>query len=164
MSIAVAMAQELQHEAGVTRKYFERLPEDKFDFAPHAKSMKLGPLAGHLAETPGWTEMTIQTDEMNFDPATYVPFVPKNRAEVIARFDEALAKGLAALQGVSDEHLMKPWRLKVGDHVLFELPRVAVLRSMVLSHSVHHRAQLGVYLRLLDVPVPATYGPSADEE
>lgn len=164
MAIADGMAMELQHEAGVTRKYFERLPEDQFDFAPHAKSMKLGILAGHLSEIPGWTKETITQDELAFDPATYVPFKPTTKAEILAKFDERLAVALETLKGVTDEHLMKPWRLKMGDHVLFEMPRVAVMRSMVLSHLVHHRAQLGVYLRMLDVPVPSTYGPSADEQ
>lgn len=164
MSIAQVFSAELQHECSITRKYFERLPEDKFDFAPHAKSMKLGPLAGHLSEVPGWTRETVTLDELVFDPANYVPFLPATRAEILAKLDTSLAAALAALEGASDEHLMKPWRMLMGGQLLFELPRVAVLRSMVMNHLVHHRAQLGVYLRLLDVPLPATYGPSADEQ
>lgn len=164
MTIAEFCIQELKHEGATTRKYLERLPEDQFGYAPHPKSMKLGALAGHLAETPGWVKDTIALDEMVFDMANYVPFSPTTRDEVLAKFDEALATGIAALQGVSDEHVMKNWRMVVDGKVFFEMPRVMVLRNMVLNHSVHHRAQLGVYLRMLDVPVPSTYGPSADEQ
>lgn len=164
MTIADWCIQELQHEAVATRKHLERVPEGKFDYAPHPKSMPLGRLAGHLAETPGWTKMTVEVDEMVFDPANFVPFAPTTREEVLAKFDESLAIGIEALKGVSDEHLMKNWRLVVGGNVLLEHPRVMVLRNMVLNHTVHHRAQLGLYLRMLDVAVPSSYGPSADEQ
>ena len=106
MSIAEICAQELQHEGATTRKYLERVPQDKFDFTPHVKSMKLGVLAGHLSEIAGWTKETITLDEMVFDAATYVPFQPKSTAEIVQRFDERLAVALAVLKGVSDEHLM----------------------------------------------------------
>ncbi len=164
MSYAQFFAMEIKFDAATTRKYIERLPEDKFDYAPHAKSMKLGILAGHLSEIPGWTKMTVEVDVMDFDPATYVPFQPKTRAEILAKLDEAVASALASLEGVSDEHLMKNWKMTMAGNTLFEMPRAAVLRNMIINHTVHHRAQLGVYLRMLDVPVPATYGPSADEQ
>ena len=164
MSIAETFKQELAHEAAVTRKYLERVPLDKPDFAPHAKSMKLGALTGHLSEIPGWTKETITQDELAFDSASYKPYVPSSTAEVLQRFDERLAAGLQVLEGVSDEAMMKPWRLSIDGHTLFEMPKAVVMRNMVLNHTVHHRAQLGVYLRLLDIPVPATYGPSADEQ
>lgn len=164
MGYAQFFAMEIEHDAAITRKYIERLPEDKFDFTPHPKSMKLGLLAGHLSEIPGWTQMTIDVDTMDFDPAAYVPFAPKSRAEILAKLDESVAAALKALAGASDEHLMKPWKMTMAGKTIIDMPRAAVLRGMIVNHTVHHRAQLGVYLRLLDVPVPATYGPSADEQ
>lgn len=164
MSLAETFKMELAHEALSTRKHLERVPADKFDFAPHAKSMKLGALASHLAEVAGWTKETVLQDELSFNMDDYKPWIPKSTAEILERFDERLAVGLKTLEGIEDAHFMKPWRLVINGHTAFELPRVAVMRTMVLNHTVHHRAQLGVYLRLLDIPVPSSFGPSADEQ
>lgn len=163
MNIIDAMIKELQHEAIATRKVLERVPEDKFGWKPHEKSMTLGRLASHTAEIPQWAGMTLNTDEFVFNPGDYVPWTAESSKQLLETFDKQLAAAVNAMQGVSNESLMQPWKFKKGDVVIFELPRVAVLRSMILNHIVHHRGQLTVYLRLLDVPVPSVYGPSADD-
>ena len=166
MSIAESMLPEFDHEMSLTRKTLERAPEEKYDYKPHEKSMTMGELVGHIAECPGWAKPTIEDDSFDVAPKDgpkWERFVPKTKAEALAKFDEAIATARAALAGCADEAMMKPWSLLSGGEVHFTMPRVAVLRSMIFNHNVHHRAQLGVYLRLNDVAVPATYGPSADE-
>lgn len=163
MSIAQSLLPEFDHEFATLRKTLERVPEGKNDYAPHAKSMKMGALAGHLAELPGWVNATIEQDELDFAKFDYKPFVPASNAELVGALDKALEKARPALAGASDADMMKPWTLRRGDVVFFTMPKVAVLRSFVMNHMIHHRAQLGVYLRMNDVPVPSTYGPSADE-
>jgi uncharacterized damage-inducible protein DinB len=160
-----ALLQELDAEMANTRKTLERVPE-KFDWAPHPKSMTMGRLAQHLAEIPQWAEKSIEADELDLAPPGAPPQRPqplKTRKEVLDQFEKNLSGAKAALSRTNDEHLMKPWTLKMGGKALFTMPRVVVLRNFVLNHNVHHRAQLGVYLRLNDVPVPSIYGPSADE-
>lgn len=163
MSIAQSLLPEFDHEFATLRKTLERVPDGRWDFTPHAKSMNMGRLAGHLAELGGWTNATIEEDELDFSKVPYAPFIPTSTAELVAKFDEVVAKARPALAGASDADMMKPWTLRMGDTVYFTMPKVAVLRSFVMNHMIHHRAQLGVYLRLNDVPVPSTYGPSADE-
>lgn len=163
MSIAQSLLPEFDHEFAVLRKTLERVPDGKWDYTPHAKSMTMGRLAGHLAELGSWVNSTIDADELDFAKFKYVPFVPTSPAELVAKLDEIVAKARPALAGASDADMMKPWSLRQGDAVFFTMPKVAVLRSFVMNHMIHHRAQLGVYLRLNDVPVPSTYGPSADE-
>ena len=149
-----------------TRKTLERIPE-KFDWAPHKKSMTVGRLAQHLAEIPDWAVKAISLDELDLAPPGAPPAQPQvatSRGQVLETFDKNLsAAAKAALAGTTDEHLMKPWSLKMGGKTILTLPRVAVVRNFVLNHNIHHRAQLGVYLRLNDIPVPSVYGPSADE-
>lgn len=160
-----SLLQELEFEIPATRKTLERVPA-KFDWAPHSKSMKLGRLAQHLAEIPDWAVKAITLDELDLAPpgaAPYKPPVLTSAAEVLAEYDKNIAAAKTALAGTTDEHLMKPWSLKMGGKTILTLPRVAVVRNFVLNHNVHHRAQMGVYLRLNDVPVPSVYGPSADE-
>jgi uncharacterized damage-inducible protein DinB len=160
-----SLLQELEFEIPATRKTLERVPE-KFDWAPHGKSMNLGRLAQHLAEIPDWAVKAITLDELDLAPpgaAPYKPPVLTSTAQILAEYDKNIAAAKAALAGTTDEHLMKPWSLKMGGKTLMTLPRVAVVRNFVLNHNVHHRAQMGVYLRLNDVPVPSVYGPSADE-
>jgi uncharacterized damage-inducible protein DinB len=161
-----ALLQELEMEMPATRKSLERVPEN-FDWAPHPKSMTMGRLSQHLAELPDWAVKAISLDELDLAPPGAPPFqpppAPKSRAEVVAMFDKNLAAAKAALAGATDEHMMKPWSLKMGGRTILTLPRAAVVRNFVLNHNVHHRAQLGVYLRLNDIPVPSIYGPSADE-
>ena len=166
MSISQALLPEFDHEMANTRKTLERVPEDKFGWKPHEKSMPMGNLAVHLATLPGWTVQTLQQESLDLAPPGGEPFkLPeaKNTKEVVAMFDQNVADARAALAEATDEQLMKPWSLLMTGKTIFTLPRVAVLRGFVMNHSIHHRAQLGVYLRLNDVPVPSIYGPSADE-
>ena len=163
MSIAQSLLPEFDHEFATLRKTLERVPDGKWDYTPHAKSMNLGRLAGHLAELGGWTNATIEADELDFSKVPYAPFNPTSTAELVAKLDDIVAKARPVLAAATDADMMKPWTLRMGDTVYFTMPKVAVLRSFVMNHMVHHRAQLGVYLRLNDVPVPSTYGPSADE-
>lgn len=160
-----ALLQELELEMPNTRKTLERVPE-KFDWAPHPKSMKMGRLAQHLAEIPDWAVKAISLDELDLAPPgapPQQPHVATSRAQLIQTFDKNVAAAKAALVGTNDDHLMRPWSLKMGGKTILTLPRIAVLRNFVLNHNVHHRAQMGVYLRLNDIPVPSVYGPSADE-
>lgn len=163
MSIAQSLLPEFDHEFATLRKTLERVPEGKGDFAPHPKSMPMGRLAGHLAELGGWVNSTLEADELDFGKMDYKPFIPGSTAELVAKLDATVAKARAVLAATSDADMMKPWTLRSGEQVYFTMPKVAVLRSFVMNHMIHHRAQLGVYLRLNDVPVPSTYGPSADE-
>ena len=163
MGISEAILAELKHEAATTRKMLERAPEDKFDWKPHEKSMTLGRLAGHVAELPGMISAVLMQDELDFATRAYGPFVPKTTSELLDTLDTKVAQALELLADQSDDNLKKSWRLRSGDKIFFELPRAAVLRSMALNHMIHHRGQLSVYLRLLDVPLPSVYGPTADE-
>lgn len=162
--IAQSMLGEFDHEMASTRKVLERVPEDKPAFTPHPKSMGMARLAGHVAELLDWLTTTLGTDELDFGAGGYQPFAPATRAELLARFDAGVAAARQALASASDERMMGNWTLKNGNTVYFTMPRVAVIRSMVLNHMIHHRAQLGVYLRISDVPVPGMYGPSADDK
>lgn len=163
MKLADVFAMELNHEAQGTRRALERVPEDKFDWQPHEKSMTMGRLASHIAEVPGWLPTIIDQDSFDMDPAMS-PFIATNRADLLKNFDEGLKQGLESLKKASDEHLMKNWKMVVDGNEMINMPRAAVIRAWVLSHQYHHRGQLTVYLRLNGVPVPSLYGPSADEE
>ena len=167
MALRDALLPEFDMEMASTRKLLERVPVEKSDFKPHTKSGSLGWLAWHVADLPHWVVETVNRDELDFAPAGAPrPTPPKleSREALLASFDQKVAAARAAIAGVSDEHLAKPWSLKAGGHTIFTMPRAAVLRSFVMNHLIHHRAQLGVYLRLNDVPVPGMYGPSADEK
>jgi uncharacterized damage-inducible protein DinB len=155
---------EFDHEFAQTRRTLERVPADRFAWRPHEKSYSLRDLAGHLAQVPGWLPVTLDTAELDMDTASFDPFDPTSTEEILDRFDAAVASARAALADASPEQLAETWSLKAGGSVAFSMPKAAVLRSFVFNHNVHHRAQLGVYLRLLDVPVPSIYGPSADEQ
>ena len=163
MKISEAMLPEFDHEMANTRKTLERIPEDKLGFKPHEKSMLLGRLAGHIAELAGWATSTITMDYLNLTMENYKPAVATSRQQVLEIFDKNVKEARAAIAGASDEHLMKPWTLEFNGRKLFTMPRAAVLRSSCFNHIIHHRAQLGVYLRLNNIAVPALYGPSADE-
>lgn len=162
MKIGEMMLPEYDHEMANTRKTLERIPEDKLGWKPHEKSMTLGRLSGHLAELGGWAKTAIETDSLNMTMADFKPLIPTSREQLLTAFDKNVKEARAAIAGASDEHLMKPWTLAFNGQTVFTLPRVAVLRDC-FNHMIHHRAQLGVYLRLNDVAVPALYGPSADE-
>ena len=166
MSISEALLPEFDQEMANTRKTLERIPEDKFDWKPHEKSTPLGHLAIHLATLTGWAVETINKDSLDIAPPDGPPYeLPKadSREEVLEMFDKNAAAARSAIAGASDEELSKPWSLLAGGKTLFTMPRINVMRGMVMNHTIHHRAQLGVYLRLNDVPVPGIYGPSADE-
>jgi uncharacterized damage-inducible protein DinB len=167
MALSQALLPEFDHEMANTRKTLERVPEDKFDWKPHEKSTALGGLATHLAKIPDWATLAIKQSEFDLAPPGAEPIKQPqaaSRQEVLDAFDRNCAAAREAIAAASDEHLMGSWSLLSGGNTLMTLPRIAVLRSFVMNHSIHHRAQLGVYLRLLDVPVPSIYGPSADED
>lgn len=163
MNPAQPFLSELAHEIATTRRVLERLPGDRLDYKPHPRSMSLGDLAVHLTEIVRWGTVTLETEECSIDPDAYRPAKATSAADLVARLDAAAAAFEHALGAASPSAFLAPWRLVSGGHVAFELPRAAVLRSMIFNHLVHHRGQLAVYLRLLDVPVPSIYGPSADE-
>ncbi len=149
-----------------TRKVLERVPADKFGWKPHPKSGTMGWLAGHLASLAGWGAFTLQTDELDFAPGGKQMEPPppiNNTQELLATFDKNQQDTRNALENASDTDLLKPWSLKNNGSVIFTMPKVAVIRGVVINHLIHHRGQLTVYLRLNDIPVPGLYGPSADE-
>jgi uncharacterized damage-inducible protein DinB len=156
---------ELDHELATTRKMLERVPYDKADYTPHPKSMPLGKLAAHIVNLLAFKTLFVQADSRDFlDPNAPKPGpTPTSSEELLARFDDYSATLRKALQESDDEKLTHSFQLRRGDDVLMDRPKGAALRVMGLNHSIHHRGQLSVYLRLLDIPVPALYGPSADE-
>ena len=165
MAMSDALLPEFDHEMANTRKTLERIPEDKFDWKPHEKSTTLRGLATHLSNLVSWAVHVVEKDELDAAPGGQ-PLRPKrveSVQEALETFDKNVAAARAAISGASDEHLMKPWTLLAGGRTIFTQPRAGVLRGMIMNHTIHHRAQLAVYLRLNDVPVPALYGPSADE-
>jgi uncharacterized damage-inducible protein DinB len=165
MRIGESMLPEFDQEMANTRKTLERVPDDKFDWKPHEKSFAMGALAQHLGNLPSWASVTIDMDKFDMAPSGEIVRDPPlhSIAEILDVFDRNVAKARAAIAGADDEHLFKSWTLLSGGHEILSLPRVACLRSFVMNHIIHHRAQLGVYLRLNDIPVPSIYGPSADE-
>ena len=163
MGMMDGVLMELEHEGGLTRKVLERVPEDKFDYKPHEKSMTMGQLAAHIAQTYSWAESMIP-DEFVLDMNEYQPYEAKTNAELLAFYDEHLAKAKGIIKGVDDAAAMGNWKMSAPDGtVMMEMPRIAVIKSMLINHIIHHRGQLEVYLRLNDVPLPSLYGPSADE-
>jgi len=155
---------EFEHEARATRKLLERLPSDKLDWRPHEKSFTARGLASHIVDCVSWADSIMNTDELNVDPATYKPYQATSVADLLKAFDDKVAGCEHALAGMSDATVMQPWRLKVMGRLRFEKPKAVVFRDFTLSHLIHHRGQFSVYLRLLNVPVPGPYGPSADEQ
>jgi uncharacterized damage-inducible protein DinB len=162
MAIKDGLLAEFDHEIGTTRRLLERVPDDKLSWKPHAKSMSLSGLATHLSNLPRWGGIILES--ASFDLADAGPNLEEksSRAEILASFDATTTKTRAGLEK-TDAELLAPWSLKRGGHELFTMPRVAAFRTFVLYHLVHHRGQLSVYLRLNDIPIPAIYGPTADE-
>ncbi len=165
MGLSEALLPEFDHEMANTRRTLERIPEDKFGWKPHEKSGTLSWLATHLANLPSWSVLTIDQDSFDLPSPESRRQAPtaNSRREILETFDKNVVAARAAIARASDAHLLKPWTLRSAGKTVLTLPRIAVLRGFVMSHSIHHRAQLGVYLRLNNVPVPAIYGPSADE-
>ena len=162
-NIANGLIGELTHEAATTRKILERIPPEKFDYKPHEKSMSMVRLATHVAEMTGWVIETVNKTELDFATIDYKPFAPQTTEELVGYLDKIVTDAVEALKNTSDEAMLENWTLRNGETVYFTMPRVQVLRGMVFNHIVHHRGQLSVYMRLNDIPVPALYGPSADE-
>jgi len=163
MSIAQALLPEFDYEMATTRKMLERFPDDKAEWRPHDTCMTMGRLAGHVAELPGWVMPTVTQDKLELDPS-YTPYAIKSREDALKKFDEAVKASRAALAGATDETLMKPWSLIAGGKTVLTLPKVAVLRSFVMNHMIHHRGQLAAFYRVAGIPVPSIYGPSKDEQ
>jgi uncharacterized damage-inducible protein DinB len=161
MKISDALLPEFDHEMANTRKTLERVPEEKFGWKPHPKSWEMVKLATHLATIVSWTVETMTKEALDIGGAS--PNQPvASKKELLDTFDKHVPSARTLLAGASDEDFLKPWSLLMSGKMILTLPRVAVYRQFVMSHTIHHRAQLGVYLRLNDVPVPAIYGPSAD--
>lgn len=165
MAIAASLIPEFDHETATTRRFLEVVPEERAGWKPHPKSFSLGDLAVHIANIPHWGALTLKSAEFDLigpdgNPWVAAPFT--TRDTLLACFDTNRLAAREALAAATDDSLMESWSLKKNGAVIFTLPRVAVLRSMVMNHLVHHRGQLSVYLRLLDVPLPSAYGPSAD--
>lgn len=161
--LASAFLAEMDNEAKVARECLARVPADKFDWKPHEKSMTFGRLAVHVAEMFGWTKETLTQDVLDFATADFTPFEPSTNEQLLAFFDDHVAKAKAILAETPDETFFTDWTMRNGEQVYFTMPKVAVMRSFVMNHIIHHRGQLSVYLRLNDIPVPSIYGPSADE-
>jgi uncharacterized damage-inducible protein DinB len=166
MRISETILTEFDQEMKGTRRTLERVPDDRLDWKPHEKSATMGSLATHLANLPTWAVHALKKDSIDIAPVDAPPprVEPANsRLELLERFDRAVEDARAAINEASNEELMQPWSLLSGGKAVMTLPRAGVLRGFVMNHLIHHRAQLGVYLRLNDIPVPSIYGPSADE-
>jgi len=162
MSLAEPILRQFEQEAPTTRRVLERVPLEKGDWQPHPKSMALGRLASWLAGAPGWAAKNMHVEA--FDASAWEPLaVPATSAELLAAFDAGASAALAELRKLDDTGASAPWSFRMGEKTLMSFRRVDFLRLFLLSDSIHHRGQMSVYLRLLDVPVPSIYGPSADD-
>jgi uncharacterized damage-inducible protein DinB len=170
MKIKDLFLEELKREEAGTRKALERVPEGQNDWAPHEKSMKMGYLASLVATMPSWIDMMINQNELDFAPTDQAvakkqkPLDWTKTSELVEMFNNSMKKGIAALEGTTDEHLMTNWKLKAAGHLISDEPRYINILNGMLTHWAHHRGQLTVYLRLKDAAVPALYGPTADEK
>jgi uncharacterized damage-inducible protein DinB len=167
MSIAESMLPEFDHETATTRALLELVPEAKADWKPHIKSMSLGELAMHVSNIPDWAPVTLKETEFDTNPpggqrVTPPPF--ESTAKMLQAYDKSVSVARAMLAAATDREMMVPWALKRGGKTVFHMPRVAVFRSFIMNHVIHHRGQLSVYLRLCDVLLPAIYGPTADTQ
>lgn len=163
MTMTQVFLKEMQQEAVTTRKMLSRVPNDKFDWKPHPKSMNMRSLATHIADLPSWTSMAIHTSELDFEANPYNPPLITAAQGLLNYFESNLQKAIDDLEKVKDAALEADWTLRNGEKVLYVASKMDVIR-MSFCQTVHHRAQLGVYLRLLDIPIPGSYGPSADEQ
>jgi uncharacterized damage-inducible protein DinB len=161
---ASAMLEEFREEVAITRRVLDRVPEDKLTWKPHAKSMTLGQLAGHIAAIPGRISRWAHQDSFDVLTGSFVPPQPNSRQEILTAFEQSVRDADQNLEGLADESLAGTFRLMRGDREISRQPRAVVLRRVMLNHWYHHRGQLSVYLRLLDVPLPVIYGRSADTD
>jgi uncharacterized damage-inducible protein DinB len=166
MSISEILLPEFDQEMANTRRMLERVPVDKADWKPHEKSMTLGRLAGHIAELPSMGVSVIKTDVFDLTQRMsggHQPYVARSSDDLLRTFDSNVAEVREAIAGASDQHFNQVWSMQFGGKTLVSGPRMPMIRSIFINHIIHHRAQLGVYLRLNDIPLPGLYGPSADE-
>ncbi len=163
MNIIELLLTELEREAQVTRKMLALVPADKLDWAPHEKSMKMKSLSTHIAELPSWISMALKTEELDFSTAPYEPVAVENAAEILAVFEKNYEEGKESLMQAKEEDLTGKWVLRSGDEIYATMTKYETIRH-AYSQTTHHRAQLGVYLRLLNIPIPSSYGPSADDQ
>jgi uncharacterized damage-inducible protein DinB len=163
MSLNLLLTEELKQEATATRKLLERVPTDRNDWTPHAKSMPLGKLAMHVAEITSWVTMIVLTDELDFAKFDYKLKAPASIEDLLNNHDEQTSQAIEVLENCKEKDLKKEWILRTGENIHFTMTKHNALRKYAYNHLYHHRAQLGVYLRLLDVPLPGMYGPTADE-
>lgn len=163
MAIKDGFLGELEYEAATSRRLLERIPESTWDFKPHEKSMSMKQLATHVAEMWAWTKAVLEEPELDFEANPYEQYQPTSTEDLVAYHDKLIGEAKEILGRTSDETMMEPWSMRAGETVFFTMPRVAVMRSVVFNHVIHHRGQLSVYLRENDIPVPSMYGPSADE-
>lgn len=166
-NISQALLPEFDHEMANTRRTIERVPEGRGEYVPHSKSMSLSKLAGHLVQLAGLGIAILELDELDFNPPNgprLERYLFESRADALSKFDREMKQTRTLLANTPDDRMLTAWALKSGGHTFLTMPRAAMFRSMVMNHIIHHRAQLGVYLRLNDVPVPGLYGPSADEQ
>jgi uncharacterized damage-inducible protein DinB len=163
MPFSQSLLPEFDEEMKNTRKLLECVPDGKFDYQPHSKSMTLARLASHVAEMPLWASTTLDVEVLEMQP-DQKPEVATSRAELLEKFDKGLADARGKIASASDEQWQKIWTFKYAGKTILAMPRSAVMRSVIMNHMIHHRAQLGVFLRLLDVAIPGMYGPSADEQ
>lgn len=164
MSIGQTLLLEFDAEMENTRRMLAAIPEGKWDWKPHQKSMSLGVLAGHIAELTSWGSETINTDGLTLTSDSYKPSTPSSSSELLEVFEKSKSGFRQALTAAPDEAMFKNWSMTWDGQKVLDMPRVAVLRAMVMNHLIHHRGQLSVYLRLLDIPVPGVYGPTADDK
>jgi len=162
MLIIPMLVKEMDQEAITTRKMLERVPTEKFDWQPHVKSMNMLRVATHVAELPSWVAMVLNTSELDFAKGDYQPFLTTSSAALLGHFEKSLAEGRASLCNATESQLEEMWTLRNGETIYSTNTKAEVIR-MAYCQTVHHRAQLGVYLRLLDIPIPGSYGLSADE-
>lgn len=163
MSLIPLLLKELKDETAITRKFLAQIPDDKFFWKPHEKSMSIKQLSGHLAELPGWVSMALHTDGLDFEAGDYKPTDINTSAELVKLLDENLANSVTALQNAKEADLDPIWTMRMGEKILAKWTKYEVIRH-ALAQQIHHRAQLGVDFRLLDIPVPSTYGPTADDQ
>ncbi len=163
MNLIDPVLAELAHEAATTRRLLERVPEPQLAWKPHEKSMTLGRLATHIAEIPGWVGSIVEKDEFDVGGGGHTPPTIDRVPEIVAMFDRNVAAATAVLKRQSNDRLLAKWQLKRKGQLVVEMPRMGMIRALLMNHLIHHRGQLSVYLRLQDVPLPSIYGPTADE-
>ncbi|WP_353182015.1 DinB family protein [Parapedobacter lycopersici] len=162
MDIIKALLTEMENEAVTTRKMLALVPDDRLDWSPHPKSMSLKQLATHIAEIPSWVVIAVDHDELDFNAGSYQPAPVSSNADLLALFDQSYQAGHDALSRLSESNLDTPWIMRGGDVVYLDTTKYGMVRH-AFAQTIHHRAQLGVFLRLLDIAIPGSYGPSADE-